>query len=94
MEFLEPYCGRKLVEDSVRYGAHLGFAPHSDLKKASRVFGGIRAGNCAKTYTFGKDGKPFYVSGPNDTEEQSRRIVKHLGRRCGLGKFDYVATLD
>jgi hypothetical protein len=50
----------------------------------------IRGEDCSKEFTLDVDGKPFYVSGPHDSEEKSRRIVEQLARRCGAGKFDYL----
>jgi hypothetical protein len=94
MERVAPECARKLVEQAVQYAADLGFPPHPDYRAACRVFGGIRSEDSSKEFTFGRDGKPFYVSGPNDTEEKSRRIVEQLARRCGAGKFDYIVSLD
>jgi hypothetical protein len=45
------------------------------------------------SFTFGKDGKPFYISGPRDTPERSRAIVDRLMERCGPGRFDYLVVL-
>jgi hypothetical protein len=87
---VEPCCARKLVEQAVAYAQGLGFAPHPDFKKAARVFGGLKADECGRQFTFGRDGKPFYCSGPNETEEQSCRIVTQLTRRCGEGNFHYL----
>jgi hypothetical protein len=89
----EPGCARKLVEQAVAYARRLGFAPHPDYKKAARVFGGLRAEQCAQQFTFGHQGKPFYRRGPRETEEQARRIVGHLEQHCGPGNFDYMAML-
>ncbi len=90
---LAPCCARKLVEGAVKYAANLGFAPHSDYKKASRVFGGIQPEACTEAFTYGKDGKPFYMRGPSETEDRARLIVAHLARRCGEGNFDYFVRL-
>lgn len=94
MEPVEPCCARKLVEHAVRYAGNLGFSPHPDYRAACRVWGGIRAEDCSREFSFGREGKPFYVSGPNDSEERSRRIVEQLARRCGAGNFDYLVALD
>jgi hypothetical protein len=94
MELVAPCCARKLVEDAVHYASGLGFAPHADFKKACRVLGGIRSKDCPKNFVFGQNGKPFYISGPNDTEAQSRRIVEQLARRCSPGKFEYIASVN
>lgn len=89
----EPCCARKVVEQALQYAQDLGFAPHPDYKKAARVFGGLRAQQCSQKFTFGCKGKPFYLRGPRETEEQARRIVWHLQQRCGSGNFDYLMML-
>jgi hypothetical protein len=90
---VEPWCARKLVEEAVQYARGLGFAPHADYKKAAHVFGGLRAEQCAHHFAFGLGGKPFYRRGPRETEEQIRRIVWQLEKRCGPGNYDYLVTL-
>jgi hypothetical protein len=47
---------------------------------------------CPNQYTFGKDGKPFYISGPNENQNQSKKIVEKLFRNCGEGNFDYIVS--
>ncbi len=39
---------------------------------------------------FGKDGKPFYVSGPYDDERKISFVINTLTRTCGEGNFDYL----
>jgi len=76
--------GRKLVEEAVAYAKSIGFAPSSDYKKGARVFGGIQVKDATAHYTFGKDGKPYYISGPND---HSERIYAILRKRVGTSGF-------
>ena len=80
--------GRKLIEDAVTYAKSLGIAPSSDYKKGARVFGGIDVKEATRRYTFGKDGKPYYISGPDD---DSDRIVRILRNR--LGEHGFVAMI-
>lgn len=87
---IEPCCARKLVEDAVAYAQRLGFAPHADYKAGCRVFGGIETNGCKRTFPFGCKGKPLFISGPNDSEEKSHRILSILKRSCGEGNFDYI----
>jgi hypothetical protein len=94
MEPVEPACARKLVEKAAEYAQGLGFAPHSDYKKAARVFGGISAEQCTQNFSFGLEGKPFYFRGPRETEEQARRIVWQLEKRCGSGNYEYLVDLE
>ena len=41
--------------------------------------------------TFGKDGKPFYVSGPHDNVDA---IMNQLLRTAGPDNFEYLAEID
>ena len=93
MAQVDPACARKLVEQATEYARNLGFAPHPEYKLAARVFGGINAGECTQNFVFGREGKPFYFRGPRETEEQARRIVAHLEKRCGAGNFHYMVAL-
>jgi hypothetical protein len=87
---IEPACARKLIEQAVKYAAGLGFAPPPDFKQAARVFGGIKAADCPQSFTFGKDGKPLYFQGPNESPEQAERILVQLERRSGKGNYHFV----
>ena len=93
MVTVEPCCARKLVEQATQYAQGLGFAPHPDYKKAARVFGGLHTEQCAQHFTFGREGKPFYCRGPRETEDQARRIVGQLEKRCGPGNYHYLVAL-
>jgi hypothetical protein len=71
----------------------VGFAPHPDHKKAARVFGGLGAEQCAQQFAFGREVKPLYCRGPRETEEQARRILWQLEKRCGPGNYHYQVAL-
>ena len=47
-----------------------------------------------ETFPFGRDGKPFYVSGPNDSPTRIRRILDTLVKCVGEGGFDYLVHVD
>jgi hypothetical protein len=87
---LKPEDARKLLEDAVEYARGLGFAPHADYSKAVLLFGDIDPAQSTAEFEFGKDGKPFFVSGPNDTPERCKQIVATLLNNCGPGNFDYL----
>jgi hypothetical protein len=91
---LTPACVRKLVESAVEYAANLGFPPHPDYHKAKALFGDIDPTECTETFEFGKDGKPFFISGPSDDEARCRRILATLMERCGPGGFHYMIRVD
>ncbi|MEM9216721.1 MAG: DNA-binding response regulator [Cyanobacteria bacterium P01_F01_bin.150] len=78
---------------SVVYGAEdyargLGFEPHSDFRR-SRAHLGPRPDPLIDI-EFGKDGKPFYISGPYDNPE---KIMATLQKSMGEGNFDYIAGI-
>jgi hypothetical protein len=87
---LEPGCARKLVEGAVAYATRLGFAPHRDYKAACRVLGGIGTTDCPTEFTYGHEGKPFYIRGPDEKDEQVQRIIGQLERKCGAGNYHYL----
>ncbi|MBI3851286.1 MAG: hypothetical protein HY298_13580 [Verrucomicrobia bacterium] len=89
---LDPPAARKLVEGAVAYARNLGFAPHPDYAQACRVLGGTSAADSAATFTFGKNGKPFYVQGRFDSFETCLRALNQLRARCGNDNFDFLAV--
>ena len=93
-ENVHPSCARKLVEGAVLYAKELGFSPHRDYKEARGIFGSIDTEPCPVKYTYGKDGKPYYIRGPNESTVQAKKIVNQLDKRCGEGNFDYLVMLD
>lgn len=93
LENIHPSCLRKLIDDCVEFSVELGFSPHKDYKISRKLLLDIDSTVCPNQYTFGKDGKPFYISGPNETEQQDKMIVNNLLRKCGEGNFDYIVSV-
>jgi hypothetical protein len=89
---LDPPSARKLVESAVAYAHNLGFAPHPDYEQAGRVFGGTNAADSTAAFTFGRDGKPFYVRGQFDSFESCLRVLNQLRARCGDDNFDFLTV--
>src|SRR5436305_4998857 len=52
---------RALVEGAVAYAHRFGLSPHQDYDLACRIFAGIDPGLADRAFSYGKDGKPFYV---------------------------------
>jgi hypothetical protein len=90
---MPPACFRKLVEGGVAYAGELGFSPHADYAEACRIFGEVDPAACQTKFEYGREGKPFYISGPNETPAQAQRIVEQLGRRLGADNFDWLLAL-
>jgi hypothetical protein len=94
MRAVEPAYAKKLVEDAIAYARDLGFEPHPDYKLPRKILNDIDASECAAEFTFGKDGKPFFVSGPYDSEARSKQIIDTLQRRCGPDGYHYMMGLS
>lgn len=94
LEKVHPSCLRKLVEGAVAYARDLGFPPHADYARAAQLFGSIEAAGCPVRYTYGQNGKPLYISGPNDTPAQRRRIASMLNRRLGADGFHSMTATE
>ncbi|WP_295388595.1 hypothetical protein [uncultured Thiodictyon sp.] len=82
LERQDPAYARKLVEGAVDYAKALGFEPHEDYRNARALFGDIDAASCPVQFTFGRDGKPLYIQGPDDSPAMMRRIAMRLSRHA------------
>ena len=91
---VKPANLRKLIDDAVAFARRCGQPPHPDFAKWSRVLEGIDPAQATKSYPMGRDGKPYYMAGPHESESRSRLILSRLNEHCGPGNFDYVVALD
>jgi hypothetical protein len=82
-----------LIEGGVSYARGLGFEPHEDYRKAKKIFGEIDSSGCSRDFDYGRDGKPLYIAGPNDTLLFQQRVFRTLVRTCGKGNFHFVTGM-
>jgi hypothetical protein len=73
-----------VVHGAVTYARGLGFEPHPDFDAAVPYLG-MPAG--PSPIRFGRDGKPFYVSGPYD---KPRAVLQTLEATVGAGNYHYM----
>ncbi len=83
MTAMKPECARKLVEGAVRYASDFGLPPHPDYHAAKLIFGDIAAETCTEEFTYGKDGKPYFIAGPYDGPSRCQQILRTLESHCG-----------
>ena len=91
---LKPECARKLVEGAVQYALDLGLSPHPDYRVAKAIFGDVSPEACRESYTYGKDGKPFFFAGPYDDHARCTYILRSLHEHCGPDGYHYVLPLQ
>jgi hypothetical protein len=88
---ISPDVAHEIVYGGVEYAKQFGFRPHADFKRAQLVLDPPELHPRTGTVTFGKDGKPFYVSGPHDNPEA---IMRQLARVTGEGNFHFMTRLE
>ena len=86
---VDPSYARKLLGDLAAWSQSIGFAPHRDFAAVERIFGDVSADAGDTVFRFGRDGKPFYIPGPNDTAALVRRRIEHLQKHLGSDGFGF-----
>jgi hypothetical protein len=94
MAAIEPTRARRLVRDLVAWSRSIGLAPHPDYAAAEPLFGDVSADASDESFRFGKDGKPFLITGPSDTPARIRKRIEALRRTVGDGGFDYILEVE
>src|SRR6266567_6369077 len=86
-----PELAHQMIYASIEYAAQFGFKPEKDFALTQYLL--APRGELEEPYqlTFGKNGKPFFVSGPRDN---ATRILKQLEKTAGPGNYDYLVALD
>jgi len=89
MASVDPACARKLLRDLARWSASIGYGPHEDFSVIERIFGSVRGDDCTEEFTFGHDGKPLLIPGPNDSlgnlrqrRTETNRHVESMAERA------------
>lgn len=91
---ISPEAARKLIEGAVEYARSLGIEPHRDYASARPIFGTIDASQCATDFTFGKDGKPFFMAGPYDASDRVNKILSTLKANVGEGNYHVMLPMS
>jgi hypothetical protein len=79
-----------MIYESIDYAAQFGFEPQSDWAQSQYVL--ETRGELEEPYelTFGKNGKPFFISGPYD---DVKKITSQLEKTAGPGNFDVLILM-
>lgn len=89
---VDPAYARKLLRDLAAWSRSLGFAPHRDFATVERIFGDVNADASDAVFQFGRDGKPLYIPGPDDTAPLIRRRVEQLRKHLGDEGFSWESA--
>jgi tetratricopeptide (TPR) repeat protein len=80
---------RSLILGAVEYARQWGFEPNPDWSLSASIVEAERP--FKRKYTFGKDGKPLYIAGP---EDNVAHILRTLDPLLQANKADYIAPDD
>jgi hypothetical protein len=89
---VDPSYARKLLRDLAAWSQSIGFAPHRDFAAVERMFGDVSVDTSDAVFRFGRDGKPFYIPGPNDTAHLIQRRIEQLQKYLGDDGFGFEAA--
>ena len=91
---VDPSYARKLLREASGYAEALGFRPPRDFAAAEALFGEVNSDDCDTVFRFGRDGKPCYIPGPNETQGEICKTVQQLRNRVGDDGFTYFVPAD
>lgn len=77
-----------IIWGAVEYAEKLGLKPHHDFEKAKKYLG---EWDGEVKLEFGKNGKPFYTSGPYDN---SASIINTLNKSVGEGNYNCMIGME
>lgn len=87
-EQVSPDLALKVLVAARDYASSLGFAPHPDSKAPLMLLHDADPARAGESIPVGgPDGKPLFVSGPDDDVP---RVVSQLSARLGPDGFDYI----
>lgn len=80
---IKPGCLAKIVQGAVDFAQSFGFPPHPDFRHTSMLLAGIDPSECRDHYEFGRDGRPYYIQGPNESVGRAMAIIERVQEAGG-----------
>jgi len=80
----------EIIFGAIEYARRLGFKPQTDFDLSQYVLEELQNSDRDITLEFGKDGKPFYIAGPDDDSEA---IIETLRKNVGEDNFHFIVPL-
>jgi len=77
----------QIIYGAIDYAERFGFTPDRDFRLSRFVLEERDSIELSHDIEFGKNGKPFYVSGPHDNP---KRVIAQLRSAVGEGNFDFM----
>lgn len=83
----DPKFASQIIYGAIDYAKKLGFEPNEDFMLTRFILEEKVEKDIIFNIEFGKDGKPLYISGPND---DINSILNTLRKNVGEGNFNFI----
>ena len=80
----------RIVIGAIEYAKKIGFKPYKDFNLSKYILEGLADTDHDFQLKFGREGKPFFIAGPDDNVEA---ILETLRKNVGEGNFHFIAPL-
>jgi len=94
LELVTPDFVHSLIYGAIKFARQFGFSPHSDFKYTKFILEPEENIQLDATLAFGKNGKPYYMPGPYESEATINRILLQLEKNAGEGNYYYAIPGD
>jgi hypothetical protein len=88
---ISPDLAHEIIYGGIEYAKQFGFRPHRDFAQSQSILDPPDAHPRTGKVKFGKDGKPFFISGPRDNVDA---ILRQLARTAGEGNYHYLMEMS
>jgi len=86
-----PRLAHRIIHGAIEYAKDLGFEPQKEFALSRFVLDESSEADLSFNVEFGKDGKPFFIAGPDDDVDY---IIGKLSKRLGEGNFNFLYPLE
>ena len=82
-----------MLRGAIEFAEDIGFPPHKDFEISKYILEEDDEKIDLVEIEFGYDGKPLYISTPENHSE-SRRVMAHLEKRLGRENFFFIKEAE
>jgi hypothetical protein len=90
ISLFSPGKAYRIIIGAIEYAKRIGFKPQKDLYLSKYILEGLPDTDHDFQLKFGREGKPFFIAGPDDDFEV---ILETLRRNVGEGNFHFIAPM-
>lgn len=77
----------RIIYGAIEFARELGFEPQKDFKLSRYILEEPSEKYYSSDLEFGKNGKPYYIAGPDDNADY---VIRKLSEKAGDGNFNFI----